>query len=199
MTDFDLLWDAQSRIIDYITRELHNLLCGSWGSSDYPAWIQAALLLSESVVPCKYVAEEKLYKLAEKILKLARENNYGVELWQVDGEGNKVNVRFEDFKNQCHKIQEWLQENEESRKMIWEERIAARLHDVHEMYWWLIQHGVNAVTGDQFHRIMGLYKKQVRDGKPLTFEEKKFISSIGKPWYSWDESDKEYLKDKEYF
>ena len=58
-----MLSDAQARIIYNITREVIDLFNRRGSISDWPSWVQAAMLLDHTVIPCDYFVPEELFDI----------------------------------------------------------------------------------------------------------------------------------------
>lgn len=111
-----MLQDAHSRIIDTITQEVIDLSKRRGSSSDWPSWVQAAMLLELTVIPCDYFIPEELYQTAEEIIKVAKSWDCKVEYY---GEinGKKVNVSIKDYNQLINKIKDWLIAHENRRSI----------------------------------------------------------------------------------
>ena len=111
-----MLSDAEARIIYNITREVIDLFNRKGSISDWPSWVQAAMLLDHTVIPCDYFVPEELYRTAEKIIEEAKNWDYRVEYYQ-EIDGKKANVTIEDYIKLFNRIKDWLESHDEGRSL----------------------------------------------------------------------------------
>jgi hypothetical protein len=118
MADFDKLSDAQGFIINFIEKKARGLLYEGGTEYDFSPWIQAALLLEKTVIPCEYYVPETLLEFAEEVIEEAKVHGCEVERYQVDGEGKKVNARIWNYTETIAKIEEWVRKKTEIQQRL---------------------------------------------------------------------------------
>jgi len=78
MAGNDHKMDTQGNIANFIERKVRDLLEYDMNEYQNPAWVQAAELFSEIVVPCVGYYSEGLYTLGIDIVKEAEKQGYRV-------------------------------------------------------------------------------------------------------------------------
>ena len=115
--------DTKGDIANYIEHRIRSLLEYDMNEYQDPAWVQAAELLKEIVVPCEVFYSEGLYNLGTDIVKEAEENGSQVVYQKIPGMYNVKQASEDEFSEEevdifdCSKtinsIKTWLQQTRE--------------------------------------------------------------------------------------
>ncbi len=123
MAGHDLKVDTRGNIANYIERKVRDLLEYDMNEYQNPAWVQAAELFSEIVVPCDSYYSEGLYTLGIDIVKEAENHGSRVVYRKISGMYNTKVVSGEDYSDQefdtfdysrtISSIKAWIARNKE--------------------------------------------------------------------------------------
>lgn len=101
MAGSDCKYNTKLEITDFIGLKVRELLEGDISEFDDPAWVQAAELFAEIIVPCNNYYTENLMALGFDIVKQAESNKYRVSYSAVETESI-------DYKEIIGSIREWI-------------------------------------------------------------------------------------------
>ena len=124
MAGNDHKMDTQGNIANFIERKVRDLLEYDMNEYQNPAWVQAAELFNEVVVPCDIYCSEGLYTLGIDIVKEAEKHGcrvvyqripgmYNVKLISEDDNSDKKIDEF-DYSKSVNSIKTWI-----SKKAEW--------------------------------------------------------------------------------
>ena len=120
MADDDALSDAKGDIASYITRRISELFNREFNRYNWPAWMQAALLFDEFVIPCDYTPSSQLYNLAGSIVDESLKNDNKIQFFQYSGE-TEIPVGSKDITENIKRIKAWMKDNREFLTLIEEQ------------------------------------------------------------------------------
>ena len=118
MADFDKLSDTKGIIFKFIEERVRELFYGGGTEFDFSLWIQAALLFEQIIIPCDYFVSDTLLEFTQEVIDEANSHECKVERYQVDSEGNKVNIEVWEYSKTISKITEWLKKEKASKKFL---------------------------------------------------------------------------------
>jgi len=115
--------DARGYIANYIAQKIRDLLEYEMNEYQDPAWVQAAELFSEIVVPCESYYSERLHSLGIEIAKEANDHGCQVMSQRISGTYNAKIVSGDDYSSSkvdrfdysktINSIKAWIAKNKE--------------------------------------------------------------------------------------
>ena len=115
--------DAKGNIANYIEQKVRDLLEYDMNEYQNPAWVQAAELFNEIVVPCESYYSEGLYTLGIDIVKEAENRGCRVAYRRIPGMYNVKLISGDDYSDDeidtfdysktVNSIKAWIAQNEE--------------------------------------------------------------------------------------
>ncbi len=115
--------DAKGNIANYIEQKVRDLLEYDMNEYQNPAWVQAAELFNEIVVPCESYYSEGLYTLGIDIVKEAENHGCRVAYRRIPGMYNVKLISGDDYSDDeidtfdysktFNSIKAWIAQNEE--------------------------------------------------------------------------------------
>ena len=122
MAGHDHKVDTRGYIANYIEEKVRSLLEYDMNEYQDPAWVQAAELFNEVVVPCESYYSEGLYILGMDIVKEAETHGCRTVYQKIPGtsnvkvvaEGDYSDDNFDkfDYSKTVHSIRNWIAQNE---------------------------------------------------------------------------------------
>ncbi|MFX0074330.1 MAG: hypothetical protein ACFE96_02730 [Candidatus Hermodarchaeota archaeon] len=123
MAGTDYKMDARGFIQNFIEQKVRFLLEYDMNEYQDPAWVQAAELFNETIVPCECYFSEGIYNLALEIVKEAERNccrfacqkipgMYNVKIISGNGKANS-DVDYFDCTRTVNSIKEWIKKQKE--------------------------------------------------------------------------------------
>ncbi len=115
--------DTKEYIANYIEQKVRDLLEYDMNEYQTPAWVQAAELFNEIVVPCESYYSEGFYTLGIDIVKKAENHGFQVAYQRIPGTYNAKLISKEDdsdakidnfdYSKTINSIKAWLTKNKE--------------------------------------------------------------------------------------
>ena len=109
MAGSDCKFDTKMTIADFIEQKTRDLLVSNMGDFDDPAWVQAAELFVEIVVPSDFFYSDNLMTLGFDIVKVAEKHNCRVAFRT----NSSLEGKIIDYSETIDSIKKWIIRNKD--------------------------------------------------------------------------------------